>query len=288
MPNFKKDQPDLSHFDQPPRVAEAFTELVKLIRTLRSEHGCPWDKKQTPQTFHHYILEEYHELVHALNEGNQAEIADETGDLIFLVVFLAYLFEQQGVATLPQVLNGVISKMVRRHPHVFGEVEVRDAEDVIDNWAKIKAAEKTIQQRESLLDGIPRSLPALNRAQKLARRAAKAGFDWTKADEVLLKVEEELAELKQAISSGSQADVREELGDLLFVVTNAARHLEVNSEAALNETSDKFERRFRYIETQVRSEGKSLEDADLQEMDRLWDEAKAMEKESLERGLERV
>jgi MazG family protein len=280
MPDFKKEQPGMSHFDESPEVAAAFTELVKLIKTLRSEHGCPWDKKQTPKTFHHYILEEYHELVHALNEGNDAEIADETGDLIFLVVFVAYMFEQQGIATLPEVLNGVISKMVRRHPHVFGEVEVKDAEDVIDNWAKIKASEKTIQQRESLLDGIPRSLPALNRAQKLARRAAKAGFDWTKADEVLLKIDEELAELKQAIASGLQAEIREELGDLLFVVTNAARHLEVNSEAALNETSDKFERRFRYIESQLRSQGKSLEDADLQEMDRLWDEAKALEKRS--------
>jgi MazG family protein len=282
MPNLKKEQSELSHLDESPEVAEAFTELVKLIRTLRSEHGCPWDKKQTPPTFHHYILEEYHELVHALDEGNHAEIADETGDLIFLVVFVAYMFEQQGITTLPEVLNGVISKMVRRHPHVFGQVEVRDAEDVIDNWAKIKASEKNIQQRESLLDGIPRSLPALNRAQKLARRAAKAGFDWTKADEVLLKVDEELAELKQAVASGSQAEIREELGDLLFVVTNAARHLEVNSEAALNETSDKFERRFRYIESQLKSAGKSLEDADLQEMDRLWDEAKSLEKESLE------
>jgi len=278
MHTTKQDQPTAGCPEVSLEVSEAFTELVKLIKTLRSEHGCPWDRKQTPETFHHYILEEYHELVHALNEGSHAEIADETGDLIFLVVFAAYMFEQQGIATLPEVLHGVISKMVRRHPHVFGEVKVRDAEDVIDNWAKIKASEKNIQKRESLLDGIPRSLPALNRAQKLARRAAKAGFDWTKADEVLLKVDEELAELKQAIASGSQAEVREELGDLLFVVTNAARHLEVNSEAALNETSDKFERRFRYIEARLRSKGKSLEDADLQEMDRLWDEAKALEK----------
>jgi MazG family protein len=270
--------------DLSPEVSEAFTELAQLIKTLRSEHGCPWDKKQTPQTFHHYILEEYHELVHALNEGDHAEIADEAGDLIFLVVFAAYMFEQEGIATLSEVVRGVISKMIRRHPHVFGEVQVKNADEVIDNWAKIKASEKNMQQRESLLDGIPRSLPALNRAQKLARRASKAGFDWTKADEVLLKVDEELAELKQAIASGSQADIREELGDLLFVVTNAARHLEVNSEAALNETSDKFERRFRYIETRLRSAGKSLEDADLKEMDRLWDEAKTLEKRNLSKA----
>ena len=168
--------------------------------------------------------------------------------------------------------------MTRRHPHVFGEVEVTGAQDVIDNWAKIKASEENIQRRESVLDGIPRSLPALNRAQKLARRAAKVGFDWTRPDEVLPKVEEELNEFKEAVLSGSKMPTREELGDLLFVIVNAARHLEINSEAALNETSDKFERRFRHIETKLREKGRALEEATLEEMDELWDEAKTLEK----------
>jgi tetrapyrrole methylase family protein/MazG family protein/ATP diphosphatase len=200
------------------------------------------------------------------------------GDLLFLVLFVAYMFEQEGVTTLPEIIHGVVDKMVRRHPHVFGDVEAKDAQDVIDNWSRIKSSEENIQQRESMLDGIPRSLPALNRAQKLARRAAKTGFDWTTADEVFPKIDEELAELKEAVASGSPAEVREELGDLLFVITNAARHLEINSEAALNETSDKFERRFRYIESQLRAKGRPIEQATLEEMDALWDKAKGLEK----------
>jgi MazG family protein len=179
---------------------------------------------------------------------------------------------------MSEIIHGVVEKMTRRHPHVFGEVQVKNAQDVIDQWSRIKASEENIQQRESMLDGVPRSLPALSRAQKLARRAAKTGFDWTRADEVFPKIDEELAELREAVATGTSAEKREELGDLLFVITNAARHLEINSEAALNETSDKFERRFRYIETQLRAKGRSMEDATLEEMDALWDEAKVLEK----------
>jgi MazG family protein len=256
----------------------AFDRLMDLIRTLRSENGCPWDRKQTPQTIHPYILEEYHEMVEAIDQGSGPEIADELGDLIFLTIFLAYLFEQMGTASIKEILDGSVEKMRRRHPHVFGDVQVKDSADVIDNWGRIKAAEENIRHRASILDGIPRSLPALNRAQKLARRAAKVGFDWGAAQEVFLKVEEELGEFEQAVASGSQGEIREELGDLLFVIVNAARHLEINSEVALNETSDKFERRFRHIEARLLEQGKSLADADLREMDAFWDEAKKLEK----------
>jgi len=261
-------------------VSAVFQQLVDLIRTLRSENGCPWDRKQTSRTFHPYILEEYHEMVHALNEGAAQDIADEMGDLIFLVIFTAYVLEQEGVTSLNAILEGVIAKMIRRHPHVFGDASVKNADDVVDNWARIKASEENIRQRESLLDGIPRSLPALNRAQKLARRAARVGFDWTHAQEIFPKIDEELEEFKRAVAEQSEENIREELGDLLFVVTNAARHLSVNSETALNETSDKFERRFRYIEEQMKRHGRSMEDATLEEMDALWDEAKAKEKDS--------
>lgn len=262
-------------------ISAVFGKLVDLILTLRSENGCPWDRKQTPKTFHPYILEEYHEMVHAINEGDAKGMADEMGDLLFLVVFVAYMFEQEGIASLKEIVEGVIAKMTRRHPHVFGEVTVKNAEDVIDNWAKIKASEENIKRRESLLDGIPRSLPALSRAQKLARRAARVGFDWTQPEEIFPKIDEEFRELKEAVASRSQEHIREELGDLIFVLTNAARHLNVNSETALNETSDKFERRFRYIEDALKTRGKSLEDASLQEMDELWDEAKAKEKQPM-------
>lgn len=256
----------------------AFDRLMELIRILRSENGCPWDRKQTPQTIHPYILEEYHEMVEAMSRGNSPEITDELGDLIFLTVFIAYIFEQQGTTSLARVFDGAVQKMERRHPHVFGDVQVNNADDVIDNWGKIKASEENIRSRTSILDGVPRSLPALNRAQKLSRRASKVGFDWSAPQDVFHKVEEELSEFKHAVDSGSQADMREELGDLLFVIVNAARHLQINSEVALNETSDKFERRFRHIEARLGEQGKTLGDTDLAEMDALWDEAKELEK----------
>ncbi|MFH0826009.1 MAG: nucleoside triphosphate pyrophosphohydrolase [Pseudomonadota bacterium] len=256
----------------------AFDKLVDLITTLRSENGCPWDRKQTPQSFHPYILEEYHEFVEALNAGNKSETADELGDLLFLVVFVGYMLEQDRVASLEEVMERVAQKMTRRHPHVFGNAQVRDADDVVDAWARIKAAEDVVRARESLLDGIPRSLPALSRSQKLARRAAKVGFDWNAAEDVFEKLDEELGELKEAVAEGSADAIREELGDLLFVVANAARHLGVDSEAALNEASDKFERRFRFIESRLTSQGKNAADVALAEMDDLWNEAKALEK----------
>jgi MazG family protein len=264
--------------DYSDETTRAFDRLMKLIRTLRSENGCPWDRKQTPQTMHPYILEEYHEMVEAIGRGAITEIADELGDLIFLAVFVAYLFEQQGNTSLRKILDGAVLKMERRHPHVFGDVHVNDAAEVIDNWSKIKASEEIIRDRESILDGIPRSLPALNRAQKLARRAAKVGFDWSRPEEVFHKVDEELGEFREALAGGSRREIREELGDLLFVIVNAARHLEINSEAVLDETSDKFERRFRHIERRLKEQGSSLDEATLGEMDALWDEAKGLEK----------
>jgi MazG family protein len=275
----KEKESSMNISDDSAGTLEGFGRLMDLIRTLRSEDGCPWDRKQTPRNFHPYILEEYHELVQAIHQGSAGEIIDETGDLLFLVVFLAYMFEQEGFATLREIIEGVVAKMIRRHPHVFGDARVKGADEVIENWSKIKASEENIQGRESLLDGIPRSLPALSRAQKLAGRAARVGFDWTGPQEVFAKVDEELSELKHAVAIRDTKNIHEELGDLLFVVVNAARHLEVNSEAALNETSDKFERRFHHIETRLRSRGKSLDQVDLPEMDELWDEAKATEKQ---------
>ncbi len=261
-------------------TAGAFGKLLDVIRILRSENGCPWDKKQTPQSFHPYILEEYHEMVQAINDGNPGQIADELGDLIFLVVLVAYMFEQAGITTIAEILDGAVEKMVRRHPHVFGDAKVSDSQEVIDNWAKIKASEAAIRQRDSILAGVPRSLPALVRAQKLSRRAAKVGFDWINAEDVFGKVEEELHELKQAVSQKSLSAAEEELGDLLFVLANAARHLDINSEMALTAATDKFERRFRHIEARLAEESRKLEDTSLQEMDELWDEAKTLEKGS--------
>jgi MazG family protein len=261
-------------------VAAVFGELFNVIRTLRSENGCPWDLKQTPESFHPYILEEYHEMVQALNRGDERGMVDEAGDLTFLVVLVAYMFEQQGFTTVEEIIRTAISKMVRRHPHVFGETQVKDDQEVIDNWNKIKASEKTVLERTSHLDGIPRTLPALSRSQRLTKRAGTVGFDWSDPKDVFPKVYEELEELKQSIELGSPDKILEEFGDLFFVMVNAARLFNVNAEAALNKTTDKFESRFRYIEAALRERGKSLEDADLTEMDALWDEAKALERES--------
>lgn len=251
-----------------------FNGLLDLIRTLRAENGCPWDRKQTPKSFHPYILEEYHELIQAMDKGETSEILDEMGDLIFLVVFVAYMYEQDGITTIREILGHVIDKMRRRHPHVFADVKVNGAQDVVANWRKIKAGEENIRQRESILDGIPRSLPALSRAQKLSARAARVGFDWTGPQEVFKKIDEEYGELEQAVATGPYEKIREELGDLIFAIVNAARHLNVNSEAALDETSDKFERRFRFIEKSLKARGKSLEESTLEEMDVVWNQAK--------------
>ena len=256
---------------------EAFSKMVDLIGKLRAENGCPWDKKQTPESFHPYILEEYHEMVQAMSSGDHAEIADELGDLIFQVVYVAYMFEQSGVASLSEVMNGAVKKMIYRHPHVFGDVHVNSSEEVMANWSKIKATEKHIKKRESILDGVPRSLPALLRAQQLAKRAAKVGFDWVGAEEVFGKIEEEFQELKEAIAQKSSQASLEEMGDLLFVIVNASRHLGINSEMALSYASDKFERRFRHIEKRLQEQSRTLEETNLEEMDKLWDEAKDLE-----------
>ncbi len=253
---------------------EAYSRLAQVIRTLRSENGCPWDKKQTPFSFHPYILEEYHELVQAMNMDNKDEMVDEMGDLLFLVLFVAYMFEQEGFTSIAQVMEGSVEKMTRRHPHVFATETVKDADDVLANWGKIKAQEKPIKKRESLLDGVPRTLPALARAQRLTKRARSVGFDWSDPMEVFDKIQEELGELREAVESGDQDRIDGEMGDLFFVMVNAARLFNVNAEASLNRASDKFENRFKFIESQLSAQGKTPEEATLKEMDALWDEAK--------------
>ncbi len=260
-------------------IHTAFHDLLNTVVQLRGENGCPWDKKQTPESFHHHILEEYHEFVEALGTNNSVEIVDEMGDLFFLVLLLGYMLDQNEVARFANVMQHAREKMVRRHPHVFGDAVAETPDDVVRNWREIKESEENIKKRDSLLDGIPRSLPALSRAQKLARRASRVGFDWTGPGEVFPKIDEELSELKMAVSKNDKKNIQEELGDVLFVITNAARLLEIDAEAALNSASDKFERRFRYIEAGLRNQDKRIEHSSLAEMDKLWDEAKQQEKD---------
>lgn len=256
--------------------SESFGLMLDLIKQLRSETGCPWDRKQTMESFHPYILEEYHELVHAISQNDPEAIIDEAGDLIFLTTFIAYMIEQHGYGTVKGVLDGVVAKMTLRHPHVFGDVKVNGSQEVIENWAKIKASEKLIKDRNSILDGIPRSAPALTRAQKMTSRAAKVGFDWPDIQGVMDKINEELVELKRSMETQDETDIKAEFGDVLLSLVNLGRRLSVNCESALVAASDRFEERFHHVEQQVRSSGRSLEEASLEEMDSFWNEAKTL------------
>ncbi len=244
-------------------------ERIKhIVEALRGENGCPWDKRQTPKTIKNYLLEEAYELV---ERGSHQAIKEELGDLLFLIVFLAYLYEEVGKFDLKNVIDTVEEKMIRRHPHVFGGVKVRDEREIRVRWQKIKSEEKL---QSSILDGIPKALPALMLAYKVGSRAATVGFDWQRAEDVILKVEEEIEEFKRALKQGNRDRIEEELGDILFSCVNLARLLNIQPEEALRKTVYKFKDRFQFIEKRLREQGKDLEETSLKEMDALWERAK--------------
>jgi tetrapyrrole methylase family protein/MazG family protein len=249
--------------------------LLSLIRTLRSPGGCPWDRAQRKKDLGRYLINEAYEVLDALAADRPEALREELGDLLFQVLFLVVLAEEEGSFGLADVTAEVTAKMIRRHPHVFGDVAVRDAAEVKANWEEIKKGEKAGSGKaRGLLDGIPRSMPALGRAQEAGRRAARVGFDWPDTGGVLEKVREETRELEQAIAEGSPARRSEEIGDLLFSVVNLARHVSVDAEEALGFTVRKFVRRFRHIEGELERRGRPLAEANLAEMDRLWEESK--------------
>lgn len=261
--------------DRDRRTAD-LTPLLDLVARLRAPGGCPWDREQTLPDVRAYLLEEAHEAAAAIDEGDWREIAGELGDLLFQVAFIGRLAQEAGAFHLSEAVEAVREKMVARHPHVFGDAQAADAEAVRQAWERRK-----VEQREgggSLLAGVPHSLPALLAAYRMTQKAAGVGFDWPGAGEVLDKVEEETAELRQALEEagggGAREAVREEVGDLLFTVVNLARKLGVDPEAALAATNAKFRRRFQSVEAGLAARGKSLADATLEEMDRLWEEAK--------------
>ncbi len=247
-------------------------ERIKhIVEALRGENGCPWDKRQTPKTIKNYLLEEAYELVDAIERGSHQAIKEELGDLLFLIVFLAYLYEEVGKFDLKNVIDTVEEKMIRRHPHVFGGVKVRDEREIRVRWQKIKSEEKL---QSSILDGIPKALPALMLAYKVGSRAATVGFDWQRAEDVILKVEEEIEEFKRALKQGNRDRIEEELGDILFSCVNLARLLNIQPEEALRKTVYKFKDRFQFIEKRLKEQGKDLEETSLKEMDALWERAK--------------
>lgn len=270
----------------PPDDADPLTRLIAIMARLRDrDGGCPWDLQQTFATIAPYTVEEAYEVADAIERGDMGELKDELGDLLLQVVYHARMAQEQGDFAFGDVATAICDKMIRRHPHVFGEVSHRDAAEQTVAWETIKAAERADKAADgaadgpvSLLDGVPLGLPGLTRAVKLTARAARVGFDWPSIDQVIDKLHEELAELKVEIDAGDQAKAREELGDLLFVCANLARRLDVEPEDALRAANAKFSRRFAFIERALAEDGRMPAQSDLAEMDALWDAAKATER----------
>ena len=254
--------------------------LIQIMERLRDpENGCPWDVAQTFATIAPYTLEEAYEVADAIERGDMDELQSELGDLLFQVVFHARMAEEQGLFVFDDVANAITDKLERRHPHVFGDEAARSsASDQKARWEDIKADERKARQKSGVLDDVPVGLPALARAAKLTRRAGRVGFDWPSTDEVFDKLHEEVAELRAEIAAGDLDKAREEMGDLLFVVANLARKLEIEPEDALRGANAKFMRRFAFIEAELAKGGRTPDQSDLAEMDALWNAAKAAEK----------
>ena len=266
--------------------------LLEIMAALRTpETGCPWDLEQDFASIAPYTLEEAFEVVDAIERGDLADLRDELGDLLLQVVFHARMAEEKGIFAFPDVVEAITRKLIRRHPHVFGEARDLSPEQVKTLWDEIKRDEKVERRmaRERMglpseaheagfLGGIPTALPALTRAQKLTTKAAKVGFDWPDAGQVIDKIHEELEEVKEASSTGERDRIEDEIGDLLFSVTNLARHFGIDPETALRRTNAKFERRFGAVEEALKQQGRQLKEASLQEMEDLWVQAKLDER----------
>ena len=265
------------------RMSEKFDELIAVMERLRAPGGCPWDAEQTYASLSQYLLEEAYETFDAIHEadatGDVTNLKEELGDLLLQVVFHSTIGKERGEFDIEDVAGGVSQKLILRHPHVFGDEKLERAKDVLDNWDTLKANErkasgKEEKVRESILDEVPIHFPGLLEALKVTKKAAKVGFDWPDTAPIFAKIEEETAELKKAIDGGSSDDISEEIGDLLFAVVNLERHLDVEPETALKKTNRKFRSRFKFIETELRANGKDLDSSSLDEMDLLWEKAK--------------
>lgn len=251
------------------------TPLAEIMVKLLAEDGCPWDREQTLLTLRKYVIEEASEVVDAIENGTPEDHCDELGDLLLQIVFQAALREKEGKFTMQDVVSAICDKMVRRHPHVFGDATAETSEEVLTNWEAIKLEENR-KKANSLLSDVTRALPALMYAQKISKKAAKVGFDWPNIAGSLDKMQEELDEIREAVESGSIAQAQEELGDMLFATVNLARKLDTDAEMALRGTCSKFRARFQYVEKELKAQGKAPQTASLQEMDALWERAKSL------------
>ena len=242
------------------------------MAALRGEKGCPWDREQTRESLKPFIVEEAYEVLEAIDERNPEAVKEELGDLLFQIVFQCRIAQEKGEFGMSDVIEKISRKMIARHPHVFGDADYKTSAEVLVHWEAQKKLEG--KQRESLLEGVPRTLPSLLRAHRLQDRAARVGFDWDKIDDVMKKLDEEIAEFKEAMEKKQEDEIEEELGDVLFMLVNLSRFIGVNPEDALRKTISKFISRFRYIEMAAADSGRKLTDMTLAEMDALWDEAK--------------
>jgi len=257
-------------------IDKQFSRLVEIMAMLRGENGCPWDIAQDHKSLRQHLLEEAYEVLETIDDEHYEKLPDELGDLLLQVIFHAQIASEKGLFNIESVLQAIINKLIRRHPHVFGDKVVETAEEQIILWEQIKINN---EGKKSAIDGVPKQLPALVRSYRMQNKAATVGFDWDNIEPVWDKVSEETAELKNAIETGDKENIEDELGDLLFTIVNLSRFLKVNPEDALRKTIKKFDRRFRKVEAEFKNKGQALTDVTLEEMDNVWEEIKKQETE---------
>jgi tetrapyrrole methylase family protein/MazG family protein len=261
---------------------KAFSRLYDVIAKLRAPDGCPWDREQTPSSLRKDLMEECYECIEAIDEKDPAHIKEELGDLFLLVTMISYMHEQENSFTLSDVLNAVSEKLIRRHPHVFGDEKVSGTDEVLDNWAKIKVEQEGRAPKDSILDEVSSALPPLDKAWKLQKKASKVGFDWSDAAGVFAKIDEELNEVKEVLhhaETNNESHIENlegELGDLLFSVVNLCRFFKIDASVALQRTNTKFIKRFKHVEKRMKECNQSMTHENLEVMDSFWDEAKKL------------
>lgn len=256
------------------RIQEEFKALVDVVATLRGPNGCPWDREQDHMSLRKYLIEETYEVVETIYQGSPKKLEEELGDLLLQVLLHSELASEQGQFDIADVCEVIRKKLIRRHPHVFGEVEVSGVDDVLHNWEEIKSKEPGREEITSAIGGVPASLPALMYAMEVSKKAVKVGFEWPNIEGVFDKLREETAELEQAVDSGDQDHIKHEIGDLLFTVVNIARWRKLDAEESLREMLGRFKTRFTAIEEHARKTGRRVEDLTISEMDAIWNEAK--------------
>ena len=256
---------------------ELFEELIGVIATLRSENGCPWDREQTHKSLKSTLIEETYETLEAIDAGDPQKLKEELGDLLLNIMLQAQIAAEHKDFDIYAVIETLTEKLIRRHPHVFGNVDVENSDEVVKNWEEIKRQEAGYEDRKSVLDGIPDALPTLLRAQKIQNRAARVGFDWDELVDVVAKVDEELQEVKASISAGKPEAISMELGDLFFAIVNLCRFMQIQAEETLRGANRKFVTRFKWMEAELERRGTNFESQDLESLDAIWEEAKKAE-----------